>query len=540
MTDLLDVSDISILSLSDDCILKDRFYVVKENIFTDILPGILQDIKTLQNHHCLQPSKMSRGTSEYGNAHIRGDRMCWVTPNLCKENNLQTLPILTQRLIKACGPLKKALGLASEYSVQLAEYAGNGEGYWRHRDAFPLTISNAVINKTSCEVGKGIQRQLTWIYYVNDPEVVKGGDLRLYDPHSASVYADIAPVAGRLVVFNSTVVEHEVMPAFSPRLAITFWASGTGAHYSGDVKKSVYNGAIYSSTTTEGQAPGNMTDEPLLHELSLSARTSRRLPLPLPAPAFNKLTSLPRIFVSIAAYRDSELQHTIRDMYRQCVHPERVYAGVVWQGEPGDEDTCFRICTSLGLMGWKSSETLLETTPEPGGSEVERAWWQTHVRLLKMHSTQATGPCWARHLAGGLWQGEEYVLQIDSHMRFRYGWDSYLIELHRVLQDGGVAKPVLSSYPLGYRLPDEVPLDTRATYLVPSHFDEHGLLRLKARALVPVDNSSQPALAPVPNVLWAAGFSFSAASILHDCPYDPCLPYLFFGEEQSMSKSEYI
>ena len=25
---------------------------------------------------------------------------------------------------------------------------------------------------------------------------------------------------------------------------------------------------------------------------------------------------------------------------------------------------------------------------------------------------------WARHLAFSLWRGEEYVLQIDSHMRY--------------------------------------------------------------------------------------------------------------------------
>ena len=35
--------------------------------------------------------------------------------------------------------------------------------------------------------------------------------------------------------------------------------------------------------------------------------------------------------------------------------------------------------------------------------------------------------------------------------------------------------------------------------------------------------------------LWASGFSFSDSSVLHEVPYDPLLPFLFFGEEISMT-----
>jgi len=37
-------------------------------------------------------------------------------------------------------------------------------------------------------------------------------------------------------------------------------------------------------------------------------------------------------------------------------------------------------------------------------------------------SSSSLGPCWARHLAQSLHNGEDYVLQIDSHMRFRPNW----------------------------------------------------------------------------------------------------------------------
>ena len=35
-------------------------------------------------------------------------------------------------------------------------------------------------------------------------------------------------------------------------------------------------------------------------------------------------------------------------------------------------------------------------------------------------------------------------------------------------------------------------------------------------------------------MFWAAGFSFSRASLIADVPYDPALKFLFFGEEMAM------
>lgn len=39
------------------------------------------------------------------------------------------------------------------------------------------------------------------------------------------------------------------------------------------------------------------------------------------------------------------------------------------------------------------------------------------VREVRLHYKAATGPCAARSLAQQLWAGEEFVLQIDAHMR---------------------------------------------------------------------------------------------------------------------------
>jgi hypothetical protein len=61
------------------------------------------------------------------------------------------------------------------------------------------------------------------------------------------------------------------------------------------------------------------------------------------------------------------------------------------------------------------------------------------------------------------------------------------------------------------------------------------MLRQKATAIW---NSSCDQIEKIPyfkSPLWAAGFSFSDSSILHQVPYSSHLPYLFFGEEPLMA-----
>ena len=102
----------------------------------------------------------------------------------------------------------------------------------------------------------------------------------------------------------------------------------------------------------------------------------------------------PRIFVHTPAYRDRECQWTMRDMFEKAAHPERVFAGICWQIKPDEDDDCFQIVTR----------------PD-------------QVRSLTFNISEARGLGWARRHAISLWRGEEYSLQIDSHMRFVPDWD---------------------------------------------------------------------------------------------------------------------
>ena len=74
-------------------------------------------------------------------------------------------------------------------------------------------------------------RQLTLILYANDGGDAwdterDGGCLRLEELHGASA-VDVAPVAGRLVLFESARIWHRVMPSRRLRFAITLWVYAT-------------------------------------------------------------------------------------------------------------------------------------------------------------------------------------------------------------------------------------------------------------------------------------------------------------------------
>jgi hypothetical protein len=107
-----------------------------------------------------------------------------------------------------------------------------------------------------------------------------------------------------------------------------------------------------------------------------------------------------------------------------------------------------------------------------------------------------------------------------------------------MLHECGSPQPVLSTYPLLYEGAGdaaECSREPRATLLcslpatAPAFGQPDCMLRFRARLL------AQPPDVPLPTPFWAAGFSFAPSILLADVPYDPHLPFLFFGEETSMA-----
>lgn len=254
-----------------------------------------------------------------------------------------------------------------------------------------------------------------------------GGELRLHlcdrvnNDKSLSLpdkYLDIEAKFGRLIIFQSD-IEHEVLPTYNVRLAITVWASG----YIDRVKLNRNNYLTCENRESNVTFPlasyDNKPDSDLIKNST--------------------------IFISIAAYRDEECKHTVNSLLQAAVNPYRLYLGIVWQYNEGDDGDC---------IDANECRKYFKSPTE----------FNSHIRILKMNYLQAKGPCFARHIATSLWQGEQYFLQIDSHMRFRANWDSFLIhelELARNHKNCIYNKPILTTYPLSYELPNKISKDIR-------------------------------------------------------------------------------
>ena len=145
------------------------------------------------------PAAISRGHQR--DEEVRNDSLQWVDASDVQLSGLfAAFEALRVELNEGAW-----LGLA-RFDCQLAHY-GPGGHYVRHCDALQGEDN----------------RRLTAIVYLN-PEWIEahGGKLRLcLDPP-----VEIEPTLGRLVVFLSEKVEHEVLPSMANRLAATAWYYG--------------------------------------------------------------------------------------------------------------------------------------------------------------------------------------------------------------------------------------------------------------------------------------------------------------------------
>ena len=348
-------------------------------------------------------------------------------------------------------------------------------------------------------------------------------------------------------------MEHEVLPCYTDRTALTFWISADYSNKSPShslalpaslnppYKISVGNTIDCSNSSIMGS---NLSSTPQPQHQRQSKSNIRKplniptniLPFSLDSDHWNKKT----VFVSIASYCDSECGITIQDLFQHASYPERIFVGVAWQGEmKGEWDWVKKDSPGVHFISSSrpSSDIDGNNTRNGGNStggdessnydnqskeESWRKYLKANTRVAAIPLGQATGPCWARGVAFSLWRNEHYLLQIDSHMRFRSGWDSYLIwqlemtredmisshqdqmdtkEAMKKKNEGGEEdeiqhnryeqidgtikhsehghghghghghvqwrmKPVLTTYPLGYLLPNCIPDDTRPTLLV--------------------------------------------------------------------------
>jgi hypothetical protein len=204
--------------------LKTHGYLILENV----IPETTQQQATEQTLNMVSSNKLhAAGSSKsaeddpFRDNKARTDLTTWLHHD---EETGALQEIMTSLFVRLGSDLSKIINLRKHWKqaeYQLAYYKGceTTPGYYeKHRDAFPDDGSN--------EDGEA-QRRLTTICYVNHAwKQGDGGQLRIWERKSdGRQNKDIDPIGGRLVVFLSGAVDHQVMATHKDRVAITAWYS---------------------------------------------------------------------------------------------------------------------------------------------------------------------------------------------------------------------------------------------------------------------------------------------------------------------------
>jgi hypothetical protein len=200
-----------------------------------------------------------------------------------------------------------------------------------------------------------------------------------------------------------------------------------------------------------------------------------------------------RIFVSVAAYRDPLLRATLLDLYQKASHPESIRTFCLVQQSGQD---AFNVV--------------------PGDDELVRY----DIELGVIDHALSQGVCWARAYCQKQFAGEEFFMQIDSHMRFAQGWDAKLCQMLIELDH---PKGMVSLYPPGF--------DATSGVLKPALYKNQPLKFTDNHSLMCHGAKYDPDHRQ--HNLISAGFLFTRGAFCNEVPYDPHL--YFQGEETDIS-----
>ncbi len=215
------------------------------------------------------------------------------------------------------------------------------------------------------------------------------------------------------------------------------------------------------------------------------------------------------IFVSIASYRDLDCINTVISCFKFAKHPENIFIGICQQNKDTDKD-------------------FFDDYP------IEYEPFIKNIRIIRIPHFEAKGPTYARHLCSTLWNGEDYYLQLDSHIRFVKDWDQLTINMiKRIQHETSNEKIILSYYS---KTLDEYGKEHYSTtpIITKIFVNDGGMISFNAFEVT--QNKEE---LPTKTGFIGAGFVFGPSKFLSDVPFDPNLPYLFVGEEILLSARFY-
>jgi len=213
----------------------------------------------------------------------------------------------------------------------------------------------------------------------------------------------------------------------------------------------------------------------------------------------------PRIFVQIASYRDPEMVKTIEDMLSNAKNPKNIIVGVCRQFHPDD-----------------------------GFDNLDKFRKNKRFRIIDVPYLESKGVCWARNQVQQKYSGEEYTLQIDSHMRFAPNWDQTLIEMIKQLQGQGYPKPLLTGYVSSFDPENDPAARIQEPWRMSfDRFIPEGAVFFLPETIPGWQNLNSP----VPSRFYSAHFAFTLGQFTTEVQHNP--EYYFHGEEISIAARAY-
>ncbi|MBN2646209.1 MAG: 2OG-Fe(II) oxygenase [Thiotrichales bacterium] len=187
-----------------DGLVEQGFYLAEDAVPHELCLALLAEVEHLNQVGEMRKAGIGRGDELQIQREIRRDKIKWLDgSSAAQQAYLQGMARLQSELNRAL-----FLGLF-EYEAHFALYQP-GDFYKKHRDSF-----------------KGrANRILTTVLYLN-PEWDSqwGGELVLFpdDESDTKVLAQYTPKIGRLAIFMSETVPHEVLPTQQARVSIAGW-----------------------------------------------------------------------------------------------------------------------------------------------------------------------------------------------------------------------------------------------------------------------------------------------------------------------------
>ena len=214
-----------------------------------------------------------------------------------------------------------------------------------------------------------------------------------------------------------------------------------------------------------------------------------------------------KIFVSIASYRDKDLENTIRDLYTKAKFPKNLFFSIV--------------------------------SHEFKGEEADLSWLDpSQYKYVQLSYKEATGVCQARALANSIMTEEwRFFMQIDSHTRVIGYWDYWIMKDYEEFSKYWGEDYIISKYPLAFGVNWEEKarvqiLEPLAQYntIFPLWREEENIYVMWQAPLKDTKKGDRV-------YGFAGNFSFGSTKSMLQIPYDPEL--YFLGEEISLGARAY-